>query len=116
MSAGFPRDPHLERFVELFNAGQWWESHEALEPLWLATEGPRRELYRGLIQAAAAMVHWSRGNRHGVAVLGAKARQRLERFLPAADGLDLERFLTDLRGCLEGGGPPPRISSAGRTR
>ena len=41
--------------VELFEAGEYWECHEALEPLWLAAEGLDREFYGGVILLAAAL-------------------------------------------------------------
>lgn len=106
------RDARLERFVELFNAGRYWHAHEALEPLWLETPAPRRELYRGLIQAAAAMVHHERGNRHGVQVLHAKARAKLIAFAPVEDGLDIRAFLFELEQCLFWHGRLPSIAEA----
>lgn len=104
-----PRDPRLERFIELFNRGEYWESHEALEPLWLETAPPRREFYRGLIQAAAAMVHWQRHNNHGMRVLGGKAKSKLLPFRDDAEGIDLRAFLYDWEHCLFRGGSAPQI-------
>lgn len=106
------RDPRLQGFVELFNAGRYWDAHEALEPLWLETPEPRRELYRGLIQAAAAMVHHERGNRHGVFTLHAKARAKLLGFGPVEDGLDIRAFLYEVERCLFWHGPAPRLGLA----
>lgn len=106
------RDPRLERFAALFNDGAYWEAHEALEPLWLETPPPRRELYRGLIQAAAAMVHWQNGNRHGMTVLAAKARDKLRQFQPIEDGLQIWGLLFALERCIEWNGPRPMVQSA----
>ena len=41
--------------VRLFDAGAFWDCHEALEPLWIAAEGSDRHLYAGVIQLAAAL-------------------------------------------------------------
>ena len=41
--------------VRLFNAGEYWEAHEALEPPWLASEGLQKRLYAGVILLAAAL-------------------------------------------------------------
>ena len=41
--------------VDLFEAGEYWECHEALEPVWLASEGLNREFYGGVILLAAAL-------------------------------------------------------------
>lgn len=39
----------------LFNAGEYWEAHEAWEPLWLRLEGQKRRLLAGAILLAAAL-------------------------------------------------------------
>ena len=49
--------------VQLFNAGEYWEAHEALEPLWLASEDLDKRLYAGVILLAAAL-HKARAMRH----------------------------------------------------
>jgi uncharacterized protein len=41
--------------IELFNTGEFWECHEALEPLWMASSGLEKELYAGVILLAAAL-------------------------------------------------------------
>ena len=41
--------------VRLFDAGEYWECHEALEPLWLASSGLDKHFYGGVILLAAAL-------------------------------------------------------------
>lgn len=41
--------------IELFNAGEYWEAHEALEPLWLDSQGLDKHFYGGIILLAAAL-------------------------------------------------------------
>lgn len=43
----------LARGAALFDAGLFWESHEAWEAAWLVEEGDARVLLQGLIQVAA---------------------------------------------------------------
>lgn len=93
-------DPRLVEGLELFNAGEWFECHEAWELLWRDTPGPGRELYRGLIMAAVALEHWRRGNPKGARQMWQKARPRLARFAPDADGLDLGTFRDRLDGVM----------------
>ncbi|MCC7490840.1 MAG: DUF309 domain-containing protein [Fimbriimonadaceae bacterium] len=102
----------LREFVRLFNAGRYWDSHEALEALWRATVGPEREFYRGLIQAAAALVHHARRNRHGMRVLASKARRRLLPFAPTHQGIAVQRLLTELEQHLWADGPAPHLGLA----
>ena len=47
----------LRAAIEQFNDGYWFESHETLEDLWQVTPLPERDLFQGIIQAAAALVH-----------------------------------------------------------
>jgi hypothetical protein len=65
------------RGIELFNAGEFFACHEALEPLWLAARGEERAFLHALIQAAAALHHWQRGNLKGAASVFARAKQGL---------------------------------------
>ncbi|TMD52405.1 MAG: DUF309 domain-containing protein [Chloroflexi bacterium] len=56
----------LERGVELFNRGLYWEAHEAWEEAWTPDRhGPDRGFYKGLIQVAAGCLHYTRRNRRG---------------------------------------------------
>src|SRR3989442_3473531 len=65
------RRAHLIRARELFNAGDYWAAHEALETVWRSIiSDDAAPAWQGLIQAAAALLHWQRGNRHGVAGVG----------------------------------------------
>ncbi len=41
--------------VLLFNAGRYWDCHEALEPLWLKSEGVHKHFLAGVILLAAAL-------------------------------------------------------------
>jgi len=60
----------LQSARDLFNAGEYWLAHEALETVWRSIIGDGDEaaarVWQGLIQAAAALLHQERGNRHGV--------------------------------------------------
>lgn len=41
--------------VRLFETGDYWECHEVLEPLWLASSGLDKHFYGGVILLAAAL-------------------------------------------------------------
>jgi len=47
---------------EQFNNGQYFECHETFEEIWQEEQGDVRDLYKGLIQIAAAFVHITREN------------------------------------------------------
>jgi len=86
--------------VALFNAGQYWESHEAWEKIWKRHSEPWRYCVQGLIQAAAAHHQLRRGIRHGVIKHTLNALLKLEAAPPDFANLALEEFRAYLRRLL----------------
>jgi len=76
----------LRRFLELYGAGRFWDSHEALEDEWRRTGS---DFFQGLILYASAWVHWERENAHGVQAQLRKTLERLEAYPDAYLGLDV---------------------------
>jgi hypothetical protein len=68
------------RGVALFNAGYYWEAHEAWERLWHAhgRRGPTADLLKALIKLAAAGVKVRQGQPAGVASHARRAAALLE--------------------------------------
>ena len=97
----------LAKAVELFNAGHYFEAHEVLERLWLAADGPDRELYQGVLQVAVGLHHEARGNRKGAASMLAKGVARLTLLAPSCLGIDLARLLDDV-GAFQSAPPDAR--------
>jgi hypothetical protein len=104
------RDRLAAEAVKLFNAGQFWEAHEALEGIWRPLDdGPEALVLQGLIQAAAALLHRSRRNSHGVRVVGKAALEKLTGpQLPAVE-FETVRFRAALAQALAGEGPAPTL-------
>ena len=44
-----------EHGIALFNDGQFWECHEALEAAWMQSDGEERDALHGVILLAAAL-------------------------------------------------------------
>ena len=76
----------FQRFVELYRAGRFWDSHEALEDAWRASGS---DFYQGLILYASAWVHWQRRNAHGVRAQLRKAMERMDIYPAVYLGLDV---------------------------
>lgn len=83
----------LERAVQQYNDGWYFESHETLEDLWMVTPWPERQLFQAIIQLAAAFVHFARGEYPGILKLLDAAAEKLRDFQPAAMGLDVSALL-----------------------
>ena len=84
--------------LEAYERGDFFETHELLEPAWMGTDDlAERSLHQGLIKLAAAFVHGVRGNPAGIAKNLAGAREHLAASLgtgpAAASGLDLQSLL-----------------------
>jgi len=103
----------LQRARDLFNSGDYWAAHEALETVWRSIIGDGDEaaarVWQGLIQAAAALLHQRRGNRHGVAVVGGSALEKLAG--PQRSDVEIEtvRFRERLARTLAGDAEAPRL-------
>src|SRR5690349_20535269 len=113
------RQAILTRARDLFNSREYWLAHEALETVWrsILRDGnvDAARVWQGLIQAAAALLHRERGNRHGVAAVGASALEKLAGPQRADVELDTVRFREGLEQALDGDAEPPRLEFLDRT-
>lgn len=87
-----------DQALEAFDRGDFFLTHELLEPAWMGTDDPaERALHQGLIKLAAAFVHGVRGNPKGIVRNLVGARERLADAMgtpaAAASGLDLSALL-----------------------
>jgi predicted metal-dependent hydrolase len=89
----------LREAIAQFNDGYWFESHETLEDLWQVTPLPERTLFQGIIQAAAAFVHYARGEYEGVIKLLDASLEKLREFAPSHLGIDVGAVVEDLERC-----------------
>lgn len=96
----------LERAVDQFNRGRFFDCHETLEGLWMRVRGPSRDFFQALIQVSVGFHHLERGNRVGALRTFAKARDRFAAYPVRYLGFDVagERArLEALREALEAG-------------
>ena len=82
--------------IRLFNEGEYWHAHEQWEACWLTTTEPEATFYKGIIQAAAALVHWKRGNRRGLLRNWEKSRPKLVAMPPTMNGLDIRALIAEM--------------------
>lgn len=96
--------------IRLFNESEFWHAHEQWEACWLKAHEPAATFYQGIIQAAAALVHWQRGNPRGLRRNWEKGRPKLVALPPVMFGLDLRALIADMdRFVLSGGDSPPKL-------
>lgn len=82
---------------QLFNAGKFFEAHEALEIVWLRATGERKTFLHGLIQVAAAFHHHTRHNFAGCRSLLEKGCAKLEKFGAEFEDVDVAAFMLQLQ-------------------
>lgn len=93
LSAG-ERRRLLARGVELFNAGAFYDCHEAFEEVWRSTTPEPRDLWQGLIQVAVGLHHAvDRGRPAPARRVLARGRRRLSALPSPCHGLDLATLL-----------------------
>jgi predicted metal-dependent hydrolase len=94
----------FERGAHLYDAGQYFEAHEAWEERWKATtDATERRFLQGLIQIAAAF-HQLLVRRSPASAdrLLARGLAKLDACPPRVEGLDLAAFRESLRACALG--------------
>lgn len=85
----------LQKAIEEFNSGEWFECHETLEELWVGEKGELRDFYQGLLQIAVALYHWRNGNLKGALNLLQKGSDCLRRVPAPCRGVDVARLIAD---------------------
>jgi hypothetical protein len=78
--------------IEHFNAGRFFEAHEAWEEIWTRSEGQTKLFYQALIQAAVALHHLERENYRGARSVYRNVMEKLPALPPVFLSLDVEDF------------------------
>ncbi|TNC29616.1 DUF309 domain-containing protein [Amycolatopsis alkalitolerans] len=74
----------------LLGEGKPFHAHEVFEDAWKSTDGPERELWKGLAQVAVGLTHRARGNAKGASALLARGAEAIEPFAAEAPyGIDV---------------------------
>ncbi|NWG33289.1 MAG: DUF309 domain-containing protein [Chloroflexi bacterium] len=84
-----------------FNAGEYFEAHEALEYAWNAEEGEAKKLYRGILQMAVAYLHIQRGNYAGALKVYERSRKWLEGLPAVCKGVHIGQLRRDAEKVVE---------------
>jgi hypothetical protein len=85
--------------IDLFNYGYWWESHEALEPVWVAA-GKQTEtgfFIQGLIQVAIAHLKYFQGSTDVAKRMAISGLEKMGRKKGIFLGIDVDLFRSDIK-------------------
>ena len=93
--------PRARDGLRLFNAGEYFEAHEALEDAWNAEEGNAKDLYRGILQIAVTYLHITRGNYNGALKVYQRSRKWLNGLPDICKGVHLGQLRGDADKVIE---------------
>ena len=87
-----PLHPQAAEGLRLFNAGHYFEAHEALEDAWNAEPGKVRELYRGILQIAVVYLHITRGNYAGAIKVYGRSQRWMKDWPDVCRGIQVDEL------------------------
>jgi sugar phosphate isomerase/epimerase len=87
--------------IRLFNAGEFYECHEAIEHEWHAETRPIRRLYQGILQIGVGFLHARRGNCTGALLLLADGIEKTLEFAPTCLGIATGRLAAESQAALD---------------
>lgn len=94
-------DQLFRQAAALFNGVRYWHAHEAWETLWRAAPDEDRDLYQGLIQVAAGLLHLRRRNVRGARNKLREGLEKLRGYGPAYHGIFLNELVREARRLLD---------------
>jgi uncharacterized protein len=104
----FPDDPcsaplhsQAAQGLRLFNAGRYFEAHEALEEAWNEERGNVRELYRGILQIAVAYLHITRGNYNGAVKVHERSQKWMQPWPEVCRGVHVGQLRRDAQAVID---------------
>ena len=99
-----PLPPLAQQGLAQFNAGEFYKQHDSFEALWMATEGPVRDLYRAVLQVGVAYYQILNGNYRGALKMLLRSVQWLAVLPDVCQGIDVAALKADsyrVRAALE---------------
>ena len=94
-SCNAPLHPRAAEGLRLFNAGEYFEAHEALEDAWNAEKGTIRDLYRGILQIAVVYLHITRRNYNGAIKVYLRSQKWVKGWPTLCRGIHVEELRRD---------------------
>jgi predicted metal-dependent hydrolase len=90
-----PLHPRAAEGLRLFNAGEYFEAHEALEDAWNAEKGRVRDLYRGILQIAVVYLHITRRNYNGAIKVYFRSQKWMKDWPEICRGIEVKKLRQD---------------------
>lgn len=88
--------PAAIKGMQLFQAGEYWLAHEALEEAWKEETDSVKDLYRAVLQAAVIYLHIERGNYIGAVKVYGKVQKWIQPWPDMCRGIQIGQLRQDL--------------------
>ena len=95
-----PLHPQAAEGLRLFNAGEYFEAHEALEDAWNEEQSKVRDLYRGILQIAVVYLHITRRNYNGAVKVYARSQRWVRDWPNVCRGIQVEELRRDAEAAI----------------
>ncbi len=92
--------PRARDGIALFNRGEYFEAHEALEEAWREEKDAIRDLYRGVLQIAVVYLHITRGNYAGAVKVYERSKKWLKDWPDICQEIKVGRLREDAEGVM----------------
>ena len=86
-------DPALAEGIALFNRGEYYACHDALEAIWMEAPSAEKPFYQGILQIAVGLYHLGNHNWRGAMTLLGEGVNRLRAFEPDYEGVDVAKLV-----------------------
>ena len=96
-----PLPPLVLEGINLFNQGEFYKCHDALEEAWKQDRSVGRDLYRAILQIGIAYFQIGRGNYRGGLKMLLRVRQWLDPLPPVCRGINIAKLRTDSQAVQE---------------
>ena len=94
------KEEALVEGIEFFNGERFWECHEALEQAWHMAKGVERDAIQSIILAAAAFVHYQKGEEEICLSIMKRARAKMA-LVKTYEAIDFEGLERNIDGILD---------------
>ena len=95
-----PLHPQAAEGLRLFNAGEYFEAHEALEVAWNEEKDKVRDLYRGILQIAVVYLHVTRRNYAGALKVYARSQRWIKDWPDVCRGIQVGELRTNAQAVI----------------
>ncbi len=83
----------FQQGIDEFNSRQFYACHDTLEAIWMEAETMEKPFYQGILQIAVAFYHLGNLNWRGGAILLGEGINRLRKFEPEYESVDVEALV-----------------------